>query len=95
MAAVTGNRHLYTAQQAPIVPKQVQFPVIIVNPDNEVECGRKIFLDRTPSSKQDPDNYFTSKVQVSVRFSGQRDCLTLPGTQRDRAFSATCKIVML
>ncbi|DBB12634.1 TPA: hypothetical protein ACH3X3_005417 [Trebouxia sp. C0006] len=55
-----GNRHLYTAQPAPNVPKQVQFPVIIVNPDNEVECGRKIFLDRTPSSKQDPDNYFTS-----------------------------------
>lgn len=55
-----GNRHLYTAQPATNVPKQVQFPVIIVNPDNEVECGRKIFLDRTPSSKQDPDNYFTS-----------------------------------
>lgn len=54
------NRHLYTAQPEVFVPKQVQLPVVIVNPDNEVECGRKILLDRTPSAKQDPDNYFTN-----------------------------------
>lgn len=59
---VPGTRHLYAAQPVDSGPKQVQYPVVIVNPDNEVECGRKVLLDRTPSAKQDPANYFTSTV---------------------------------
>ena len=58
--ADAGARGLYNAQPVDAGPKQVQLPVIIVNPDNEVECGRKLHLDETPSAKLDPDNYFTS-----------------------------------
>ncbi|KAL3137713.1 hypothetical protein ABBQ38_004980 [Trebouxia sp. C0009 RCD-2024] len=55
-----GTRHLYATQPVDSGPKQVQYPVVVVNPDNEVECGRKVLLDRTPSAKQNPANYFTS-----------------------------------
>ena len=58
--ADAGARGLYNAQPVDAGPKQVQLPVIIVNPDNEVECGRKLHLDETPLAKLDPDNYFTS-----------------------------------
>lgn len=61
-ANIEGTRHLYAAQPIDTGPKQVQYPVAVVNPDNEVECGRKILLDRTPSAKQDPANYFTCKL---------------------------------
>lgn len=61
LAHVAGARHLYGTQAIDSGPKQVQYPVVVVNPDNEVECGRKILLDRTPSAKQDPANYFTSE----------------------------------
>ena len=62
LAFVSGTRHLYAAQSVDSGPKQVQYPVVVVNPDNEVECGRKVLLDRTPSAKQDPANYFTSTL---------------------------------
>ena len=59
---VSGTRHLYSAQPADTAPKQVQYPVVIINPDNEVECGRKVLFDRTPSAKHDPADYFTSEL---------------------------------
>lgn len=62
LAHVPGTRHLYAAQRVDSGPKQVQYPVVVVNPDNEIECGRKVLLDRTPSAKQDPANYFTSTL---------------------------------
>lgn len=58
----SGTRHLYATQPVDSGPKQVQYPVVVVNPDNEVECGRKVLLDRTPSAKQNPANYFTSML---------------------------------
>ena len=60
-ACVAGARHIYGVQPIDSGPKQVQYPVVVVNPDNEVECGRKVLLDRTPSAKQDSANYFTSE----------------------------------
>lgn len=60
LAHVAGVRHHYATQAINSGPKQVQYPVAVVNPDNEVECGRKILLDGTPSAKQDSADYFTS-----------------------------------
>ena len=57
---VAGVRHLYATQAINSGPKQVQYPVAVVNPDNEVECGRKILLDGTPSAKQNSADYYTS-----------------------------------
>ena len=42
-------------------PRKVEWPVLIVNPDNEIECGRKLYDDKSAPPKEDPSNYFESK----------------------------------
>ena len=41
-------------------PRKVEWPVLIVNPDNEIECGRKLYDDKAAPPKEEPANYFES-----------------------------------
>ena len=73
----TGNRYLYTTQPVPVLPQQVQLPIVIVHPDNAVGCGRKLFLDRSLSAKQDPSSYFTSEAVAFASINAQICALSL------------------
>lgn len=42
-------------------PRKVEWPVLVVNPDNEIECGQKLYDDKSAPSKEDPSNYFESE----------------------------------
>lgn len=54
------STYLLPAQMADMGPRKVEWPVLVVNPDNEIECGRKLYDDKSAPSKEDPSNYFES-----------------------------------